>query len=139
MVGDSIRLAAEAHLYLQWRGRSLGAMSWVFSPVVVVGQFPVLAGGFLSHCGHRFLLSFGTGLPSSSGGDSGLFSNCGTISGGSLWKSVISTCGIGGFFLVLMGLIHSKGERLISSYVRVYISICGRGHLSRHKVPKGSS
>ena len=82
---DSIRLAAKAHLYLRWRGPSLGVMSWVFSPVVVVGQFPVLAGGFLSHCGHRFLLSFGTGLPSSSGGDLGLLSNCGgTISGGSL-------------------------------------------------------
>ena len=85
MVGDSIRLAAEAHLYLWWRGPSLGAMSWVFSPVVVVGQSPVLAGGFLSHCGYRFFLSFGIGLPSSSGRDSGLLSNCGGVtSGGSL-------------------------------------------------------
>ena len=83
---DSIRLAAKAHLYLRWRGPSLGEMSWVFSPVVVVGQFPVLEGGFLSHCGHRFLLSFGTGLPSSSGRDLGLLSNCGgATSGHSLW------------------------------------------------------
>jgi len=85
VVGDSIRLAAETRLYLWWRGPSLGVMSWVFSSVVVVGQSPVLAGGFLSH-GHRFLLSFGIGLPSSSGGDSGLLSNCdGATSGGSLW------------------------------------------------------
>ena len=74
MVGDSIRLAAEARLCLQWRGTSLGAMSWVFSTVVVVVQSPVSAGVFLSHCGCRFLLSFGIGLPSSSGGDSGLLS-----------------------------------------------------------------
>ena len=86
MVGDSTRLAAEAHLYLWWRGTSLGAMSWVFSSVVVVGQSPVLAGVFLSHCGRRFLLSFGIGLPSSSGEDLGLLSNCsGEASGGSLW------------------------------------------------------
>ena len=66
------------------RGSSLfaveGALSrvmpWVFSPVVVVGQSPVLAGGLLSHCGYRFLLSFGIGLPSSSGRDLGLLSNC---------------------------------------------------------------
>ena len=52
---------------------------------MVVGQSPVLAGGFLSHCGYRFFLSFGIGLPSSSGRDSGLLSNCGGVtSGGSL-------------------------------------------------------
>ena len=98
MVGDSIRLAAEARLCLQWRGTSLGAMSWVFSTVVVVVQSPVSAGVFLSHCGCRFLLSFGIGLPSSSGGDLGLLSNCsGEASGGSLWGEC-STFGIGGSF-----------------------------------------
>ena len=98
MVGDSIRLAAEARLCLQWRGTSLGAMSWVFSTVVVVVQSPVSAGVFLSHCGCRFLLSFGIGLPSSSGGDLGLPSNCsGEASGGSLWGEC-STFGIGGSF-----------------------------------------
>ena len=60
-------------------------MSWVSSPVVVV-QSPVLVGGFFSHCGHKFPLSFGIGLPSSSGGDSGLLSNCiDATSEGSLW------------------------------------------------------
>ena len=73
VVGESTQLEGRVHLYLWWRGLSLGAMSCVFSPVVVVGQSPVLAGGFLSHC-HKFLLSFGIGLPSSSGGDSGLLS-----------------------------------------------------------------
>ena len=88
------------------RGSSLfaveGALSrvmpWVFSPVVVVGQSPIWAGGFLCHCGHRFLLSFGIGLPSSSGEDLGLLSNCsGEASGGSLWGEC-STFGIGGSF-----------------------------------------
>ena len=127
MVGNSIRLAAEAGLYLRWRGTSLGVISWVFSPVVVVGQSPVLAGVFLSHCGRRFLLSFGIGLPSSSGEDLGLLSNCsGEASGGCLWEEC-SNCGIGVSFLVFMGLLHSNGERLISSYVRVHVSISGRG------------
>ena len=70
---------------MRWRGLPLGEMSVVSSPIVVVGHSPVLAGGFLYHCGHRFLLSFGMSLPSSSGGDSGLLSNCsGATSGASL-------------------------------------------------------
>ena len=69
---------------MRWRGPSLGAMSRVSSPVMVVGHSPVLAGGLLSRCGHRLLLSFGIGLLSSSGGDSGLLSSwdAGTYSGG---------------------------------------------------------
>ena len=86
VVGGCTRLAAGDHLYLQWRGPSLGAMSRVSSPVVVVGHSPVLAGGLLSHCGHELLLSCGIGLLSSSGGYSGLFSRWrGDSSEGSMW------------------------------------------------------
>ena len=77
VVGGCTRLAAGDHLYLQWRGPSLGAMSRVSSPVVVVGHSPVLAGELLCHWGHGFLLSCGIGLLSSSGGDLGLLSSWG--------------------------------------------------------------
>lgn len=53
-------------------------------------------------------------------------------------EAVLSTCGIGGSFLVFLGLLHSNGERLISSSVRVWVSVA-EGHLSRCHEPGGSS
>ena len=128
VVEGCTRLAAGDRLYLWWRGPSLGAMSRVSSPVVVVGHSPLLAGEVLSRCGHGLLLSCSIGFLSSSGGDSGLLSSWGGDSSeGSIWAVFLSTCGFGGSSLVFMGFLHSSCDRLFSSYFRALVSICSRG------------
>ena len=42
-------------------------------------------------------------------------------------EGVLSTCGIGGFSLVVMGLLHCSCEELLLSYFRGLVSICNRG------------
>ena len=42
-------------------------------------------------------------------------------------EGILSTCGIGGFSSVFMGLLHCSCEELLSSYFRDLVSICSRG------------
>ena len=42
-------------------------------------------------------------------------------------EGILSTCGIGGFSSVFMGLLHCSCEELLSSYFRGLVPICGRG------------